>query len=141
MSCVFRDIIGKHLYEQGAREIEEMERTSKKAKHMGMNLSEVEHEKWHIEHPEMTPDQHKAFMKKMGISEEEDKEWHKTRETTIVTTGEPSKKMVNPFAIGGAFLAYCVKQGWLIQEGSGRDARYFVTRTGEVELRKYGVNA
>jgi len=33
------------------------------------------------------------------------------------------KKSVNPYALGGAFLRYCVEQGWLTQEGEGRSAK------------------
>lgn len=42
-----------------------------------MTVTEEEHEKWHKEHSEITPEQHEALMKKMGISKEEDEEWHK----------------------------------------------------------------
>jgi len=33
----------------------------------------------------------------------------------------------------------CVKQGWLIQEGKGRNAKYYVTKQGEEELKKFGI--
>jgi hypothetical protein len=49
------------------------------------------------------------------------------------------QKPVNPFAVGGGFLAYCVKQGWLIQEGESRAARYYVTPEGEEALGRFGI--
>lgn len=42
------------------------------------------------------------------------------------------KKSINPFAVGGGFLAWCVKQGWLIQQ----DKQYFATKEGARELRE-----
>lgn len=50
-----------------------------------------------------------------------------------------SRGSVNPLLVGGAFLAYCQDQGWIVREGSGADARYFVTPEGEEPLREYGV--
>jgi hypothetical protein len=41
---------------------------SKKAEHMGMTMTEEEHERWHREQAEVTPEQHEALMKQMGIS-------------------------------------------------------------------------
>ncbi len=54
-------------------------------------------------------------------------------------TSENGNKPVNPFAIGGGFLDYCIGQEWLIREGKGREARYFVTETGKEELKKFGI--
>jgi hypothetical protein len=50
------------------------------------------------------------------------------------------KKSVNPYALGGAFLRYCVEQGWLTQEGEGRAVKWFITERGRVELRRFGVD-
>lgn len=44
----------------------------KKIRHMGMSMTEKEHERWYIEQREMTSEQHEALMKKMDISDEED---------------------------------------------------------------------
>jgi hypothetical protein len=52
---------------------------------------------------------------------------------------QPQRKPVNCFAIGGGFLSYCVSKGWLIQEGKGRNAKYFVTDVGKEELKKFGI--
>ena len=46
---------------------------SKLVFHMGMTLTEEEHQKWHDEHPEMTPELHSAFMKKTPASGQIDK--------------------------------------------------------------------
>jgi hypothetical protein len=57
--------------------------------------------------------------------------------------GEPAGSLavepVNPFAIGGTFLEYCVANGWLRREGAGRAAKYFLTESGRAELPKFGV--
>lgn len=101
-------------------------------------MTEKEHEKWHRKHPNITQAQHKTLMKVIGVSEEEDKEWHKTHEMPRVSN-QPGRKAVNPFAVGGGFLIYCVKRGWLIQDGKGRNATYFATKEGEGELKKFGI--
>lgn len=92
----------------------------------------------HVEHGEMTPEEHKAFLERMGISQEEDEEWHRTHEPAgqDARGGEP----VNPMQIGGAFLEFCVMQGWLKKEGVGRTARYYVTEEGKKELRAFGID-
>jgi hypothetical protein len=87
----------------------------------------------------MTSDQHEALMKKMSISEKEDKEWHKTHRMSLKTSKKLERKPINPFAVGGGFLHYCVKQRWLIQEGKGRNAKYCVTQEGQKEIRKFGI--
>lgn len=107
--------------------------------HMGMTMTEEEHQKWHEEHHEMTPEQHRALMKKMGISEEEDKEWHEIHGPPPKHADMTEKTPVNPFAIGGDFLNYCVKQGWLIQEGKGRQAKYYVTKEGGAKMKEFGI--
>ena len=49
------------------------------------------------------------------------------------------ERPVNPFAIGGGFLEFCLRKGWLVQRGSGREARYFVTPEGRHELRQFDI--
>jgi DNA-directed RNA polymerase subunit H (RpoH/RPB5) len=112
---------------------------TKHIKHMGMTLREEEHEKWHKEHEEITPEQHKELMKKMGISETEDKRWHEAQKLAQESEIEPGHEPVNPFAIGGGFLDYCVKHGWLIQDGKRRNAKYYITKAGEKELKKFDI--
>jgi len=112
---------------------------AKKIKHFDMEMTDQEHKKWHDGHREMTAAEHKAFMKKMGISEEEDKKWHEIHDKPNKTKNNLELKSVNPFAIGGGFLDYCIKQGWLIREKKGRHAKYFVTKEGEKKLGKFGI--
>ncbi len=96
---------------------------------MGMTISKEEHDRWHARRPELTPKQHGALMKKLGVTREQDEQWHCTHRTPdeARVTGT---KSVNPFAVGGGFLNWCVKQGWLVQRGK----QYFATEEGEREL-------
>lgn len=75
----------------------------------------------------------------MTLTKEEDEEWHRTHSTLDeqrVRTTE-GMKGINPFAVGGGFLAWCVKQGWLVQRGK----QYFATTEGARELReRFGIN-
>jgi hypothetical protein len=73
---------------------------SRKMKHMGMSMTEDEHEKWHREHGEMTPQQHEVFTKKMGISEEEHSKWHSKHEAPQPGSSKKEGRPVNPYAIG-----------------------------------------
>ena len=112
--------------------------------HMGMKMTAEEHRKWHREHEgkELTPGEHSKLMNRLGISEEEDREWHQAHENPAcekVTDSVPPRDAVNPFAVGGGFLAYCVRQGWLIQQGRGRSMRYYVTAAGREALAGFGI--
>jgi len=109
----------------------------RKTKHMGMPMTEEEHERWHNGNQGITPEQHRALMKKMGISKEEDEEWHKNNIPKGLSGSV--QKPVNPFAIGGGFLDYCIRQGWLIQEGKGGKSKYYITKVGQVEIKKFGI--
>ena len=104
-----------------------------------MEMTDEEHKKWHDGHQKMTPAEHKAFMKKMGISEEDDKKWHEAHNEPKRTESTLGLKSVNPFAIGGGFLDYCIKQGWLILEKKGRQVKYYITKEGEKGLRKFDI--
>ncbi len=88
---------------------------------------------------DMTPEEHRAFLTEMGFSEQEDRDWHRTHGLSQDDTR--GRRTVDPFEVGGAFLEFCVMQGWLIKEGKGRTARYFVTDKGEKELRVFGIDA
>jgi hypothetical protein len=103
----------------------------------GQRITEEENEKWHKELHQLTPEQHETMMKKMGISGEEDRNWHESQRTP--EQAGTRQRPINPFAVGGGFLNYCIKQGWLIQEGKGRTAKYYATEVGTKELRKYGI--
>ena len=71
------------------------------------------------------------MMKKMGITPEQDAEWHRTHKTLHEQQAQQNRS-INPFAAGGAFLGWCVKQGWLVQQGR----QYFATKEGARELRQ-----
>jgi len=110
----------------------------KRIRHMGMTMTKEEHARWQAKHgdpPTLTPKQHDALMKKMGITTEEDEEWHRAHQTPDDERMKGTRS-VNPFAVGGGFLAWCVKQGWLLQRGR----QYFATKEGERELReRFGI--
>lgn len=44
---------------------------------------------------------------------------------------------VNPFFISGGFLRYCVDQGWLAIDGTGKHACYRVTPAGRKALKSH----
>jgi DNA-binding transcriptional regulator PaaX len=43
---------------------------------------------------------------------------------------------INPFYVGGSFLSYCVKQGWMIEEKVGRKSQHYITEEGIKELKE-----
>jgi hypothetical protein len=112
-------------------------------RHMGMTLSEEEHRRWHEQHKgkQLTPEEHKRLMERLGIGDEEDRKWHKTNGMLPSETAEPLPEgdPVNCFAIGGGFLEYCVRQGWLIRRKQGKETRYYVTKIGREALAGYGI--
>jgi hypothetical protein len=85
------------------------------------------------------------FAVQMGISE------HKARKMASNVlpklkrwkkqSGKMTEKTINPFWFGSKFLEYCVKQGWLKQEGSGgRGTKWYPTDKGRKELKeKFGI--
>ena len=64
---------------------------------------------------------------------------HREHDASQSGPKKTGKKAINPFAIGGGFLDYCVRQGWLIQEGKARGAKYYITNEGEEGLKKFGI--
>ena len=52
-----------------------------------------------------------------------------------------SDKPINPYWFGAKFLEYCVRQGWLRQQGSGgRGTKWYPTGQGGEELKeKFGI--
>ncbi len=110
----------------------------KRIHHMGMTLTRQQHDRFHQESPTLTPERHAALMKKLGVTREEDEEWHRTHLTLGEQRARAATGMrgINPFAVGGGFLAWCVKQGWLVEQGK----QYFATREGARELReRFGI--
>lgn len=51
------------------------------------------------------------------------------------------KKPINPYWFGAKFIAYCVEQGWLTQEGQGgRGTKWYLTDKGKKELKnRFGI--
>ena len=43
-----------------------------------------------------------------------------------------SMQRINPFAIGGAFVEYCVDKGYLVMEVMDHEVKYYLTEEGEV---------
>jgi hypothetical protein len=111
--------------------------------HMGMTMTEQEHRKWHREHEgkDLTPQEHCKLMEHLGISEKQDRQWHKAHSGSPDMPVEPApdEKTVNCFAIGGGFIDYCVRQGWLIRQGRGRATKHYVTEAGRAALAEYGI--
>ena len=110
----------------------------KKIHHMGMTLTKDEHDRFHREPPTLTPERHDALMKKLGVTKEQDEEWHRTHLTlgeqrALAKTG---MKRIDAFALGGGFLDWCVKQGWIVPRGD----QHFATKEGARELReRFGI--
>ncbi len=109
-----------------------------KIHHMGMKMAKDEHDRFHAEGQDLAPERHDTLMKKLGITREEDEEWHRTH----LTLGQQRAlqkqglRPVNPFQIGGAFLEWCVGQGWLEQHTQ----QYFATQEGARELHsRFGI--
>jgi len=97
--------------------------------HMGKVMSQGEHDKFHKATADLTSKQHDALMKRLGVTKDEDREWHRTH----LTLGEQrvhGLTHVEPSAIGGAFVEWCVKQGWLVRRGK----EHFASREGIREL-------
>ncbi len=74
------------------------------------------------------------------FGKEEDQKPRNEQAAQPVEHDKAGCKPVNCFAIGGGFLSYCVRQGWLIQESKGRKAKYYVTKDGREELKKFGIS-
>jgi hypothetical protein len=113
----------------------------KRIRHMGMTLSEEEHRRWHQSHPtgKLSAKEHERLIASLGISPEEDRRWHEAPGAGKTAEAAEIGTPVNCFAIGGGFLKYCVRQGWLIEQGSGRKVKYLVTQAGRKALAGYGI--
>ncbi len=113
-------------------------------RHMGMTMTEEEHRRWHQEHRNkpLTDEEHKDLMKHLGVSPDRDRRWHRNRtasEQTAILAPSPVGQPVNPSAIGGGFLEYCIRQGWLTRRGRGRASKYFATPAGREALAGFGI--
>lgn len=48
---------------------------------------------------------------------------------------------VNPFALGGAFVEYCVEKGYVQMQVIENEVRYYLTEDGEEKLSKeFGIS-
>jgi hypothetical protein len=96
-----------------------------------MTLQKAEHDKFHQGAAELNPKRHEAPMKRLGVTREQDEDWHRTHLTLAEQRAQKEGLVkVNPFAVGGGFLGWCVKQGWLVQQRK----HYFATKEGAHEL-------
>jgi len=111
---------------------------SKRIHHMGMTLDKARHDRFHLDAPALAPEKHDALMKKLGVTREEDEEWHRTHLTLAQQRALEARslKPLDPLAAGAGFLAWCVKQGWVVQ----RRKQYFAGEEGVRELRaRFGI--
>jgi hypothetical protein len=104
-----------------------------------MGISAEEDRKWRQQQRKLTAAEHAALLKKMGVPAEQDRQGHKGRAAGAPSANGTPGSPVNPFAVGGGFLSYCVAQGWLIREGKGRSATYYATAQGLKELSRFGI--
>ena len=103
---------------------------AKRIHHMGMVVGRKAHEDFHKRAPELSPRQHQALMTRLGITPEQDIAWHKTH----LTLGEQRArglKQVDLCALGAGFSNFCVRKGWMLQNGKD----YFANKEGLRELR------
>ena len=103
---------------------------AKRIHHMGMTLKKEDHDQFHRTAPTLAPKQHHALMKKLGVTKEQDEEWHRTH-LTLAQQRAKGLKHIAPSALAAGFLAWCVKQGWLVRQ----DNQYFASLDGVRELR------
>jgi len=83
----------------------------------------------------------KQTTRTMGTSRQEAQGEHQTQDRLAGKPEGlgPDARSVNCFAIGGGFLDYCVKQGWLIRRRHGKSTRYYVTEVGRSALADFGI--
>lgn len=81
----------------------------------------------------MTPEEHERFLMEAGIGLEEDY-------VEEVDSGAGLDLLpIDVSVITWGFIDFCVAEGWLVVEGSGREARYYLSGDGEKELKKFGI--
>jgi hypothetical protein len=117
---------------------------NKPIRHLGMAMTEEEHRRWHQEHEGkgLTAEEHQKLMEHLGVSPEEECQWHPAHpagEDGAAAGPGPDDTPVNCFALGGGFLEYCVKQGWLTRQRQGRATKYYVTGASRRALAEYGI--
>lgn len=83
-----------------------------------------------------------AFVKDLSSGWADDDAWDKSREDDKYPEREScsvSMVAVDPGAIGGVFVAYCVNRGWLVKRTVGAEIEYLATDEGKKELAKFGI--
>ena len=70
----------------------------------------------------------------LTITKEEDQEWYRTHLTPAEQKAEAmgALEAVGPHSIGGRFVAWCVKEGWLVRQ----DQQCFATKEDIRALRE-----
>jgi ribonuclease HI len=63
-----------------------------------------------------------------------------TKEVEIGSMPDSGVGQVDPSAISLMFIEHCLRQGWIIRRGSGRDTKYHITEAGRRELGKLGIS-
>jgi hypothetical protein len=87
--------------------------------------------------PTMSLEDHAEFLDKMSISPEQDEALRKRPGHPKVAV--QNQLVVDPFVIGGSFVNFCVEQGWLVIEGTGRQIKYLATEEGRQHLLELGI--
>lgn len=75
----------------------------------------------------------------MELKDKEHEKWPKSYGTSSAIKSKSGEKPINPYDVGGGFLTHCIKQGWVVQEGKGRIAKFYATEKGKKELKKFGI--
>lgn len=80
------------------------------------------------------------FATQMGMAEDEARKMSSSVLPKL-RRWQTGDRPINPYWFGSRFLAYCVKQGWLKQQGSsGRGTKWYPTNKGKKELKeKFGI--
>jgi hypothetical protein len=58
---------------------------------------------------------------------------------TDSTASLPERIPINPYWVGGSFLDYCARQGWVLKEGKGKSLRFYATPAGVKALKQFGI--
>ena len=66
------------------------------------------------------------ILKEMGTSNNDYKKQYKNNYIHELNFHNSEQKPINPLAIDGGFLKYCIKKGWLIRKGERRKVKYYV---------------
>ncbi len=48
-------------------------------------------------------------------------------------------RRIEAYQIGDGFIDYCIRRGWVMMQGSGPGATYYITPEGAEALKKFGI--